>query len=121
MHRVGFFLWKVCLNKLLTMSNLHKRRSAVNSPNLCYLYGTVEQTEDHLLLQCPVASRMWNYFIRLVDGGSFLQNVKDIIVGWKNSPLSAQGIHLWKRFPAAVPWEYGKLGTRLRSLVNISS
>ncbi|KAI3899301.1 hypothetical protein MKW92_024322 [Papaver armeniacum] len=103
-HRVGFFLCQVCLNRLPTLSNLHKRRSALTSPNLCYLCGAVEETEDHLLLKCPLASTVWNYFISLVDGASMLQNVKDVIVGWKSSPLPAQGTQLWKRLPAAIPW-----------------
>lgn len=96
-YRVGFFLWQVCLNRLPTLNNLHKRYSALTSPNLCYLCGAVKETENHLLLQCPLASRVWNYFISLVDGAFLLQNVSNVIVGQKNSPFPAQGIQLWKR------------------------
>ncbi|XP_026427449.1 uncharacterized protein LOC113323373 isoform X2 [Papaver somniferum] len=107
-HRVGFFLWKVCLNRLPTLSNLHHRRTALHSPSLCYLCGIAEETEDHLLLQCPFSLRVWNYFIGLAGGGTLLQTVKDVIVGWKNFPFSAQGLQLWKRLPAAIPWALWK-------------
>ncbi|XP_026458914.1 uncharacterized protein LOC113359510 [Papaver somniferum] len=104
-RRVGFFLWKVCLNRLPTLSNLHHRNSALDSPNLCYLCGLTEETEDHLLLQCTSAISVWNYFMNFVGGGSpILHTVKEVIVGWKNPPLSAQGKQLWKRLPTAIPW-----------------
>ncbi|XP_026378866.1 uncharacterized protein LOC113273346 [Papaver somniferum] len=62
-HRVGFFLWQVCLNRLPTLSNLHHRNSTLDSSNLCYLCGLVEENEDHLLLQCTADISVWNYLI----------------------------------------------------------
>ncbi|XP_026441774.1 uncharacterized protein LOC113340937 [Papaver somniferum] len=90
---------------LPTLSNLHRINSALDSPNLCYLCGLTEETEDHLLLQCTSAINVWNYFMNFVGGGSpILHTAKEVIVGWKNPPLSAQGKQLWKRLPAAILW-----------------
>ncbi|KAI3903985.1 hypothetical protein MKW92_045227, partial [Papaver armeniacum] len=104
-HRFGFFLWQACLNRLPTLSNLHKRHSALDSPNICYLCGNSEETEDHLLVRCPSSSCVWNYFTNVVGNPNVtLNSVREVVVGWKFSPISAQGFQLWKRLPAAIPW-----------------
>ncbi|KAI3960930.1 hypothetical protein MKW98_019131 [Papaver atlanticum] len=73
---------KMCLYMLPTLTNLHHRHTALDSPN-----------------------RVWNYFINVVGGTSVvLSSVKEVIVGWKSYPLNAQGNQLWKRLPAEIPW-----------------
>ncbi|KAI3938886.1 hypothetical protein MKW92_012509, partial [Papaver armeniacum] len=37
-----------------------------------------------------------------------LNSVREVVVGWKCSPRSAQGFQLWKRLPAAIPWGFWK-------------
>ncbi|KAI3917788.1 hypothetical protein MKW92_031725 [Papaver armeniacum] len=65
----------------------------------------MDETEDHLLLQFPLASRVWNYFINAAGGPSVaLNTIRESIVEWTSSPFSAQGNQLWKRLPAAIPW-----------------
>lgn len=102
-YRVGFFLWQVCLSRLPTLTNLHHRHSALDSPNRCYVCGHVEENEDHLLLQCQSASRIWNYFITAM-GGVMPNTIRETVVSWKCYPLSTQGNQLWKRLPAAILW-----------------
>ncbi|KAI3943792.1 hypothetical protein MKW98_004297, partial [Papaver atlanticum] len=58
----------------------------------------------HLLVQCPLAYRVWNYFINVIGSPNFtISSVKEDVVGWKSFPLSAQGFQLWKRLPSAIP------------------
>ncbi|KAI3909534.1 hypothetical protein MKW98_013951 [Papaver atlanticum] len=93
-HRVGSFYG----------NDLYRGNNSFELPNLCYLCGLTEETEDHLVLQCTSVLSIWNYFTNFVGGDSYmLYTFKEVIVVWKNSPLSAQGKQLWKRLSAAIP------------------
>ncbi|KAI3957386.1 hypothetical protein MKW98_003107 [Papaver atlanticum] len=121
-HRVGFFLWQAFLNRLPTLSNLHRRKSVLDTPNLRYLCGNAVETEDHLLVQCPLASRVWNYFINVVGSPIFtISSIKEVVVGWKSFPLSMQGLQLWKRLPAAIPWGLWKARNAIAFFGKISN
>ena len=55
--RAAFFVWSAALGKILTLDNLRKRHVIVI--NKCFMCKNNEETVDHLLLHCEVASAMW--------------------------------------------------------------
>ncbi len=54
--KVSFFLWTAALGKVLTMDNLRKRRLIVL--DWCCMCKRVGETNDHLLLHCPMAREL---------------------------------------------------------------
>jgi hypothetical protein len=56
--RVAFFAWAAALGKILTVDNLRKWKIII--VDRCYLSKRDEESMNHLLLHCDVASTLWN-------------------------------------------------------------
>ena len=53
-------------------------------PNICYIYGRIEETIHHLLLHCPIVSALWEIILNLVDVcWVFPKMVKEAITSWR--------------------------------------
>jgi hypothetical protein len=57
--RVAFFAWSAALGKILTVDNLRKRHIII--VDRCCLCKRDEESMDHFLLHCDVASALWNH------------------------------------------------------------
>ena len=55
---VAFFIWTAALGKILTGNN-HRRR-LVSPLDWCYMCKCNRELVDHLLLHCPIASKLWS-------------------------------------------------------------
>lgn len=60
--KVNLFNWLEWDNSLLTLNNFAMRRCNRLPTTTCALCHTDIQTTDHLLIQCPLAERIWNFF-----------------------------------------------------------
>jgi len=61
--RVAFFVWTTTLGKILILDNLRKKTIIVME--WCYMCKTCGESIDHLLLQCMVATELWNTILQL--------------------------------------------------------
>ena len=61
--KLAFFAWEATWGRVLTMDRLQKRGWQI--PNRCYLCGSDEESVNHLLIHCTVASVLWGMVLRL--------------------------------------------------------
>ncbi|GMP86824.1 hypothetical protein CsSME_00039460 [Camellia sinensis var. sinensis] len=61
--KVAFFVWTAALGKILTIDNLIRREHVL--ANWCCTCCRDGKMVDHLLLHCPVGSRLWNSIVAL--------------------------------------------------------
>ncbi len=88
--------WRILLDRLPTLDNLIGRGVSVNSP-LCVMCNELEETTQHLFLECACAQRVWYLCLRWI-GISFVQH-KDILVHFENFHLSHLNVNqnqIWK-------------------------
>lgn len=108
--KVSFFLWLAYWGRILTVDKIIARGILI--PNRCLMCLMDEETLNHLLLQCPVALSIWNFFLSLFGRKWVLQgDFQDVIQEWSHSPvgyLSAGGKLLWKCIPFVVSWSIWK-------------
>ncbi|GMP59190.1 hypothetical protein CsSME_00022569 [Camellia sinensis var. sinensis] len=55
--KVAFFVWTASLGGILTIDNLIRHGHIF--VNWCCLCGRASELVDHLLIHCPVSSRLW--------------------------------------------------------------
>jgi len=65
MPRVLVTAWRVLLDRIPTRANLIRRGVLVNSP-LCALCNTLEESSQHLFLECVFAQRVWSMCYRWI-------------------------------------------------------
>lgn len=100
-QKISFFLWQATLDRLPTLDNLHKRKSALVSPsgnpipNLCMLCKQHEESSSHMFFNCSFSKQVWTF---LFDAANKVfippDSVLDCIKRWQNFKLSAHGDQL---------------------------
>jgi hypothetical protein len=82
--RSVIFAWSGALGKILTLDNLKKRHVIVI--NRCCMCKRSEETVDHLLLHCEVASTLWYaIFSRFGMAWVMPRRVFDLLACWWSS------------------------------------
>ncbi|KAF5765755.1 putative transcription factor WD40-like family [Helianthus annuus] len=77
--KINIFVWRAVLNRLPTVSNLQVR-NCFSSDIKCCLCDDSEETAEHLLCSCIVASRVWSYIERWCKVSRFFVfSVRDLI------------------------------------------
>ena len=56
--KVSFFLWTAALGRILTIDNLRRRQVVI--VDLYCMCKRGEETIDHLIMHCSIASELWN-------------------------------------------------------------
>jgi hypothetical protein len=95
-------VWTAALGKILTQDNLRKRHVIVI--NYCCMCKKIEETVDHLLLHCDVASVVWNSLFSCF-GVSWVmpRRVIDLLACWWSSGRSRSAI-VWKMTLIFIFW-----------------
>eukprot|EP00253_Pinus_taeda_P033267 PITA_33267 len=101
--KIKFFNWLLLKGKVLTAENLKKR--GIISPSRCPNCCSVEETIQHLFLDCPFAKRCW---IKLSSLGNInwqpQQSISETILEWrKNCPWKDKRSKIVKRIWAIIP------------------
>ena len=80
--RVAFFVWTVALGKILTSKNLRRRH--VRPLDWCYMCKFNRELVDHLLLHCPIASKLWSMVLDLFGVCWVMpKSVVDLLACWQ--------------------------------------
>ncbi|OVA02896.1 Reverse transcriptase zinc-binding domain [Macleaya cordata] len=101
--KVGFFLWLLNQEKLLTQDNLQRR--GWNFPNHCYLCEEETETVRHLFIECKYSKEVWN---GISDGTGQHWNapltIKEILTRKRANDLNSKGKELWNPLQVATCW-----------------
>ncbi|XP_065636444.1 uncharacterized protein LOC136070428 [Quercus suber] len=98
--RVSFFLWTAARNGILTIDNLVKK----NLPlvNWCCLCRRDEETVDHLLLHCKLASTLWSEVLIMFGVQWVMSNtIVSLLFAWRNW-LGTYFSKVWNMVPACL-------------------
>ena len=100
--RSAFFVWLAALSKILTLDNLRKCHVIVI--NRCCMCKRSEETVDHLLLHCEVASALW-YAIFSCFGMAWVMPrwIVDLLACWWSSGRQRSAM-VWKMVPMCLFW-----------------
>jgi hypothetical protein len=100
--RAAFFVWTAALGKILTEDNLRKQHVIVI--NQCCMCKKIEETVDHLLLHCDVASVLWNsLFSRFGMSWVMPRRVIDLLACWWSFGRSRSAA-VWKMVSICIFW-----------------
>jgi hypothetical protein len=98
--RAAFFVWSVGLDKILTLNNLRKRQVIVISR--CCMCKSSDETVDHLLLHCEVASTLWDaMFSHFGLAWVMPRRVVDLLAYWWSSGRRGSAV-VWKMLPTCL-------------------
>ena len=101
--KVSFFSWSASLGKILTTDNIRKRRALIL--DWCYMYKNCGESEDHLLLYCPIACELWLLVFCLFGIHWVMpQKVIELFESWQGRFGRHRNIELWKIVPHCLLW-----------------
>ena len=101
--KVGFFVWEVWWEKILTMDQLKKCGFSLASR--CPFYGQTEEVLEHLFIHCPKIWDLWTTLFSLSEGGWVCPYlVKELLMGWVRLPLKKKEAKLWRAAPLCLLW-----------------
>ena len=106
--KVALFLWLLCHQSILTWDNLRKRH--FHCPSICPNCGENEETQQHLLYACPLASLLWEKVsFRCQRNCKPDTDIRGAIRDWHQHPFKS-GIlnHLWRIIPGLLLWTIWK-------------
>ncbi|XP_028125322.1 uncharacterized protein LOC114322241 [Camellia sinensis] len=101
--KVAFFVWSASLGGVLTIDNLiHQGHILVN---WCCLCGRAAESVDHLLMLCPVSSRLWMLMIAVfglvwVQSGSVLT----VVQSWAGGRVGRRRRKAWLLAAHCLMW-----------------
>lgn len=106
--------------KILTWDKLQKRN--FQGPSLCHNCYQNEETLQHLLDTCPLATQMWEKVeFRSQRRCREVGGIIDTIRQWPKSPYNSELLnHLWNIIPGILLWNIWKERNR-RIFKNLSS
>jgi hypothetical protein len=100
--RAAFFTWSAALSRILTLDNLRKRNLII--VDRCCLCKRDEESVDHILLHCDLASALWNnIFSRFGISWVMPRSVFDLVACWWKSGRSGSATS-WKMVPICLFW-----------------
>ena len=101
--RVAFFSWSAVLGRILTRDNLFRRGiSMIDGDVMCKHNG---EDVDHLLLHCPIVSKMWSLVFCLFGIHWVMPlRVMDLLVSWQGSFGRYCNAAIWKIVPYCLMW-----------------
>lgn len=104
--KVSFFVWLAYWEKILPVDKLIAR--GFFHPNRCVMCYKDAESANRLLVHCPVASMIWNFFLNQFGLCWVMQeNLKQVLQDWKGCNLKALSMRrrvLWKCIPFAICW-----------------
>jgi len=102
--KISVFLWLVCKRRILTWDNLRKR--GMQGPSWCVMCGKEEETLDHLLDTCDLASSLWDKGAQLFRRTDRQRGTPDkTIQHWEEEPFSNPILNrLWAALPGFLIW-----------------
>jgi hypothetical protein len=105
--RVSFFVWTATLGRILTLDNLHKR--GVFVVNWCCMCKKSDESINHLLLHCEVASALWSGLFHLF-GVVWVMNgrVRDLLACWNGQSGNNMVKEVWRMAPLCLFWTVWK-------------
>lgn len=101
--KISFFIWLVHHNSILTQDVLMGRGRPM--ANRCIMCKLEAETTNHLLLHCPVATKIWNFFYDAF-GVYWAQGeaVQMVFLEKKTKIFSTKGNFMWDVLPFAICW-----------------
>ena len=101
--KVSFFVWIAALNRILTIDNLNRRGWVL--VNRCCMCGSAEETVDHLLVHCSIASQLWSLIFALF-GVTWVQSgsVSSVLWSWSGSHVGRSRRKAWFFAPHCLMW-----------------
>jgi hypothetical protein len=101
--KATFFAWSVALEKIFTLDNFRKRHVLV--VDWCYMCKRSDESVDHLLLHCEVASALWTVIFSH-HGLSWvtLNQVIDLFACWRGLYDSSKSATVWKMMLSCLLW-----------------
>ena len=101
--RVAFFIWTTSLGRILTAENLQKRN--INVVSWFCMCKEDRETMNHLLVNCPVASDLWDVIFTLFEVQSVMpKGVIELLSCWKNQFRRHRNSAIWKAVPHCLIW-----------------
>lgn len=102
--KVTLFCWLASDNKILTLSNLAKKRCNFhNATDTCVLCYNDSETVDHLLIHCNFASRIWAFYASYLNLQSFPISLEYFWSSWIPS-LDLRLRSPWDLLSRAIFW-----------------
>lgn len=101
--KVSFFLWSAVLDKIITLD--HLQSGGWFLANRCVLCWKEEESVDHLLMHCDMATMVWGFFLsHLKMSWVFPNHFHEFISGWWIRDWEALPSIIWTTFPGAIGW-----------------
>ncbi|XP_039113778.1 uncharacterized protein LOC120249347 [Dioscorea cayenensis subsp. rotundata] len=102
--KVTLFCWLANDNKISTLSNLGKKGcNFQNATYTCVMCYKNSETVDHLLIHCDFASRIWAYYLNVLNSHSSPNSLDQVWLSWIPS-LDASRRPLWDLLTRAILW-----------------
>lgn len=105
--KAGAFAWLAVKGRIL--SRERRKRLGLAGPTKCVLCDEAEESTDHLILHCKVASSCWDALrLKLGWKGPWQNTVKGVFEGWPRPSGTSLFSSVWVVSPSIVIWELWK-------------
>lgn len=107
LSKAGLFTWAMVQGCVLTEDRFFSL--AYLGPSRCVLYIQVEESGDHLFLNCPFSYCCWLWLCAKLHWYMALpNNLLSLLVGWSKLHKGAIFNFLWTISPSLLIWEIWK-------------